>query len=283
MAQAHVSTAFGGNAEIPIIRDITVADVFDALRHGFEDFWERPSQYAFAAMIYPVVMVVIALWVSDQNVLPLLYPLASGFALIGPFVALIFYEISRRIELGLDTSWKHGFAALLSPAFPAMLGVGLLLCVFFIVWLIVAQILFTGLLGVEPPASIAAMLGQILTTGQGWTLIVLGNLIGAVFALVVLSISVVSFPLMLDRHVGARTAMQTSIRATAINTWPVLVWGFLVAVLIAVGMATLFLGLVIIMPALGHASWHLYRKMVEPQPDRTVRTRQADGMSTPTT
>jgi uncharacterized membrane protein len=283
MAQAHVSTAIGGNAEIPTIRDITVADVIDALRHGFEDFWKHPSHYAFAAMIYPVVIVMIGLWVSEQNVLPLLYPLASGFALIGPFAALIFYEISRRDELGLDTSWKYGFAALRSPAFPAMLSMGLLLCVLFVAWLIVAQILFTGLFGAEPPASIPAMLGQILTTGQGWTLIGLGNLIGAVFALVVLSISVVSFPLMLDRHVGARTAIETSIRATSVNTWPVLVWGFLVAVLIAVGMATLFLGLVIIMPALGHASWHLYRKMVEPQPDRTVRTRRADGRSTPAT
>ncbi|WP_404401012.1 DUF2189 domain-containing protein [Pelagibacterium halotolerans] len=275
MAQARASTAIGDDAANLKIRDITVVDVMDALRHGFEDFWEHPSHYAFAAMIYPVVMIVVGLWVSGQNVLPLLYPLASGFALIGPFVALIFYEISRRAELGLDTSWKYGFEALRSPALPAMLGVGLVLCVLFIAWLIVAQILFTTLLGPEPPASLTAMLWRILTTGEGWTLIVVGNLAGAAFALAVLSISVVSFPLMLDRHVGAGTAIETSIKATSLNTWPILVWGVLIAILIAVGMATLFLGLVIIMPALGHASWHLYRKMVVPPPDRTVRTRRA--------
>ncbi|MCD7058398.1 DUF2189 domain-containing protein [Pelagibacterium xiamenense] len=274
MAQLHASTAIGEDAANLKIRDITVADVIDALRHGFEDFWEHPSHYAFAAMIYPVVIIVIALWVSGQNVLPLLYPLASGFALIGPFVALIFYEISRRAELGLDTSWKYGLGALRSPAFPAMLAVGGLLCIVFIAWLIAAQLLFTGLLGAEPPASFTAMLSEIFTTGEGWTLIVVGNLVGAAFALAVLSISVVSFPLMLDRHVGARTAIETSIRATSVNTWPVLVWGFIIAVLIAIGMATLFLGLVIIMPALGHASWHLYRKMIVPPPDTPVRTRQ---------
>lgn len=258
------------------IRDISISDVNDALRHGFEDFWEHPSHYAFAALIYPVVMVVVGFWVSGRNVLPLIYPLASGFALLGPFVALIFYEISRRQELGLDTSWKHGFGAIRSPAFPAILAVGLLLCALFIAWLVVAQLLFTSLFGSQAPESFMALFYEVFTTTHGWMLIIFGNLVGLLFALAVLSISVVTFPLLLDRNVKAGVAIRTSVKATSINTVPVLFWGLLVGVLLALGMVTLFVGLVIVMPVLGHATWHLYRKMIAPQPGREVRKRRSN-------
>lgn len=274
MLQSRASVgAATGHIAATEIRRISVADVFDALRHGFEDFWGHPSHYAFAGVIYPIVMVVVGFWVSGQNVLPLLYPLATGFALLGPFVALIFYEISRRQELGLDASWKYGFEALRSPALPAMATVGLVLGVLFVTWLIAAQVLFTGLFGSQAPSSLGAMFYQIFTTADGWILIVAGNLIGFLFAAVVLCISVVSFPLLLDRQVSPNQAIEISIKATTTNPVPVAVWGLIVAVLLALGMATLFVGLVIVMPVLGHATWHLYRKLVVPQPGRRVRTR----------
>lgn len=119
-----------GHSAIPEIRKIGTGDVVDALRHGFDDFWQHPSHYVFAGLIYPIVMTVLAFWISGQNVLPLLYPLASGFALLGPFVALIFYEISRRQELGLDASWKHGFEVFRSPALLSIATLGLVLGVF---------------------------------------------------------------------------------------------------------------------------------------------------------
>jgi uncharacterized membrane protein len=139
---------------------------------------------------------------------------------------------------------------------------GLVLGVLFITWLIAAQVLFTGLFGTAMPASLPALFYQIFTTGNGWLLIVAGNVIGLLFAIEVLCISAVSFPLMLDRHTSAQTAMATSIKATLANPVPMALWGLIVALLLAVGMATLFVGLIIVMPVLGHATWHLYRELV---------------------
>ena len=272
MAQSH-ATATVTTVDTPQVRNITTADVWDALRHGFEDFWEHPSHYAFAGVIYPIVMVVAAVWVSGQNILPLLYPLATGFALLGPFVALIFYEVSRRQELGMDASWRYGFEALRSPNLSQIATVGIILCALFVTWLITAQVLFTGLFGNEQPTSLSGLFYEILTTGQGWTLIIFGNLIGFLFASLVLFITVVTFPLMLDRHVTAKQAIETSLKASLTNTIPVLLWGLIVAILLALGMATLFVGLIIVMPVLGHATWHLYRKMIVPQAGRVARTR----------
>jgi uncharacterized membrane protein len=216
------------------------------------------------------MMTVVGVWVSGQNVLPLLYPLATGFALLGPFVALIFYEISRRQELGLDTSWKHGLEALLSPALLSIAVVGLVLCALFVTWLLVAQVLFTGLFGNDAPASMTALFHEIFTTGDGWVLIVAGNVIGFLFAAETLCISVVSFPLLLDRQISPSLAIETSIKVTRANLVPIALWGMIVAGLLAVGMATLFVGLVIVMPVLGHATWHLYRKLIVPQPGRVT-------------
>lgn len=274
MAQSRAAAGVvAGDFAAPEIRTISSADVIDALRHGFDDFWEHPSHYAFAGVIYPIVMVVVGVWVSGQNVLPLLYPLATGFALLGPFVALIFYEISRRGELGLDASWKYGFEAVRSPAMPSMAAVGLLLGVLFVIWLIAAQLLFTGLFDSASPGSLMALFYEILTTREGWTLIIAGNAIGFLFAAVVLCISVVTFPLLLDRHISPKLAIATSINASLANPGPVALWGLLVAVLLVLGMATLFVGLVVVMPVLGHASWHLYRKLIVPQAGRVARTR----------
>lgn len=277
-ARANAGVAAGQDS-IPEIRKISTADVWDALRHGLDDFWEHPSHYAFAGLMYPVIMIVVAVWVSGQNVLPLLYPLASGFALLGPFVALIFYEISRRQELGLDASWRHGFEVLRSPGLLSIAVVGLVLGVLFVTWLIVAQVLFVGLLGDTPPASLQAMFYEIFTTANGWMLIVAGNLLGLLFAIEVLFISVVSFPLILDRHVSPHVAIETSIKATLANPVPVGLWGLIVAIALGVGMATLFVGLVIIIPVLGHATWHLYRKLIVPQAGRQARKRAASTSS----
>lgn len=274
MVQSHTNAgALAGTGAVPEVRRIGTGDVLEALRHGFDDFWAHPSHYVFAGLIYPIVMVVVGFWVSGQNILPLLYPLASGFALLGPFVALIFYEISRRQELGLDASWKHGFEVLASPGMAAIAVVGLVLAVLFVTWLIAAQVLFTGLFGTSAPTSLPALFYEIFTTANGWILIVAGNIIGLLFAIEVLCISVVSFPLMLDRHTSPSVAIATSIKATLANPVPVALWGLIVAVSLAVGMATLFVGLVIVMPVLGHATWHLYRKLIAPQPGRQPRKR----------
>jgi uncharacterized membrane protein len=262
MAHFHVIAGARETPEFPIVRRISLADLKEVLRKGFADFWAMPSQVFFIGLLYPIAGVILAGFAFGQNMLPLLYPLASGFALVGPFVSIGLYELSRRREQGLPTDWKYAFEVLQSPAIGSIAALGVVLLVLFMAWLFTAQALYQGLYGYRPVGSLPAFLYEALTTSRGWTLIILGNLIGFVFAVVVLAISVVSFPLLLDRDVGAAIAVQTSIRAVITNPVTMALWGLIVAGLLALGFAMLIVGLAIIVPVLGHATWHLYRCVV---------------------
>ncbi|YCI03856.1 DUF2189 domain-containing protein [Ensifer sp. D2-11] len=264
MTTFHVLSGADPTVTHPGIRKIGIADVFDALRLGLDDFREKPSHYVFLCLIYPIAGVVLMTWSAGANMLPLLYPLASGFALIGPVAAIALYEVSRRRELGMDARWPHAMRLHRHPAIPSILAVAAVLFVIFVVWLLVAQGLYVTMFGPTPPASISEFWTSVTTTEQGWNLILVGNLVGFVFAVVVLSISVVTFPLLLDRDVGALTAMETSVRATLANPVPVALWGLIIAAGLVIGSIPIFVGLAVIMPIFGHSTWHLYRKLVEP-------------------
>ncbi|YBV95910.1 DUF2189 domain-containing protein [Phyllobacteriaceae bacterium JZ32] len=274
MAQFHVIAGASEAPVYPEVRRIGVSDVAAALRQGFDDFWDKPSHYVFLCLIYPIAGLVIARWTSGANTLPLLYPLMSGFALLGPLAAIGLYEISRRRELGLDTSWRHAFDVVRSPAIPSVMAVGILLFAIFIAWLLTAQALYQNLFGAAVPRTIGEFISQVFTTQEGLRLILWGNLIGFGFALVVLCTSVVTFPLLLDRDVGAFPAIVTSIRSVLVNPVAMLLWGLIVAGLLVVGFVTLFAGLAIVIPVLGHATWHLYRRVVEP--DASMQARRAE-------
>lgn len=263
MASFHVYAGTNNTIEHPAIRRIGMADVLDALRRGFDDFWEKPSHYVFLCLIYPIVGVFLITWTSGGNALQLIFPLMAGFALLGPFAGIGLYEISRRREQNLDTSWVHALDVRHSPALPAIAAIGAMLLVLFIGWMFTAQALYTWLYGPSAPASISAFFQDVLTTQRGWTLILLGNLIGFLFALVVLSTTVIAFPLLLDRDVGAYAAIETSARAVLANPVPMLLWGLIVAVALLIGSIPLLAGLAVVVPVLGHATWHLYRKVVE--------------------
>jgi uncharacterized membrane protein len=257
----------------PTVRQIAIADVFDALRRGLDDFWDKPSHYVFLCLIYPVVGVILITWSSGGNALQLIYPLATGFALLGPLAAIGLYEISRRRELNLDTSWTHALEVRNSPAIPAIVAVGVLLLGLFVAWLLTAQALFNWLYGADVPTSITAFVADVLSTERGWTLIIVGNLVGFLFAVVVLS-TVLTFPLLLDRDVGAAAALQTSAQAMVTNPIPILLWGLIVAVALFLGSLPFFVGLAIVIPVLGHATWHLYRKVVETSPAKKRRVQR---------
>lgn len=166
----------------------------------------------------------------------------------------------------MNTSWRHAFDIRHSPALPSIAAVGILLFGLFIAWLLTAQAFYEHLFGTEPPASVSGFINEIFATGRGWTLIVMGHAIGFVFAVIVLCTTVVAFPLLLDRDVGAYEAIHTSLRVAWRNPIPMAAWGLLVAVLLIIGSLPLFAGLAVVLPILGHATWHLYRKTVEPPP-----------------
>lgn len=262
MTNFHVYAGAEGAPAYPDVRSIEIGDLYDCLRAGYEDFMAKPSHIIFIIVMYPLIGVVLAAWTSGANALPMLFPLASGFALLGPFAAIGLYEISRRREAGMDTSWRHALELRHSPALPSIAAVGAMLFAVFIAWLLTAQALYSAIFGPEPPASFGNFLSQLFSTSEGWTLILAGNAIGFIFAVVVLSTTVVAFPLLVDRDVGAWAAIYTSARAVMANPLQMLAWGFIVALLLALGSLPLFAGLIVVIPILGHATWHLYRKVV---------------------
>ncbi|HYG87472.1 MAG TPA: DUF2189 domain-containing protein [Azospirillum sp.] len=247
---------------VPAIRRITPADLKDVLAKGLDDFGAYRTDVIFLCLIYPVIGVVLARAAYGRDMLQLLFPLASGFALVGPFAAIGLYEMSRRREEGVTITWRDAFGVLGSASFSAILALGMVLVVIFGLWLATALAIYAVTLGPAPPASLGSFIHDLFTTGAGWALIIVGVGVGFLFACFVLAISVVSFPLLLDRHVGVATAMWTSVRAVMANPVPMALWGLIVAAGLVIGSIPLFVGLAVVMPVLGHATWHLYRKVV---------------------
>ncbi|HEU0220788.1 MAG TPA: DUF2189 domain-containing protein [Paracoccaceae bacterium] len=254
---------------LPAIRRIAVADVRIALRKGVEDFAACRTDVIFLCIFYPIMGVCLAWIAFERNFLPLIFPLISGFALIGPVAAVGLYEMSRRRELGMTPNWASAFSVLRAPSFGAILILGLMLLAIFVIWIFTANEIYALTLGPEPPLTMGGFARDVLTTEAGWAMIAIGFAVGFVFAAFVLAISVVSFPMLLDREVGLPVAVVTSLRVALRNPVPIGLWGLIVALGLALGTLPFFLGLIVIMPILGHATWHLYRRaVIDERPDR---------------
>jgi uncharacterized membrane protein len=250
-----------------VIRQIGLSDLSEALRLGWEDFKAMPSHAIVLCVIYPVLGLALFRMVLGYSVLPLLFPLAAGFTLIGPFAAIGLYELSRRRERGEEADAWDAVQVLRAPSFGAMLGLGVLLLVLFGTWIATADAIYIATFGHTPAASIPDFATRVLTTPEGWSLIIVGCGVGFLFAVVALCVSVVSFPLMLDQHATAIDAIRTSLRAVMKNPFAMAAWGLIVAALLVIGSLPFFVGLAVVLPVLGHATWHLYRKVVEPDPN----------------
>lgn len=257
---------FAGRPHAIRIAHIDMDDLRTSIRLGMEDFAANRTDVLFLCVLYPVLGLIAAEFALKGNLIPLLFPLASGFALVGPLAGVGLYEISRRREQGLPTSWTDPFRVLRSPAIGSIVILGTILIALLVLWLFAAAILSRLTLGAEPPASIGLFLAEVLGTGAGWTMIVVGCAIGSCFAAVAFTIGVVAFPLLLDSNVGVDTAVRISIQAVQSNLRPMAVWAFIVTAALVVGSIPLLLGLPIVLPILGHATWHLYRRVIRPEP-----------------
>ena len=262
-AFGYVETTIDGSQ--PQVRHIELSDLKDVLLRGFKDYGAYRTDILFICVIYPFAGLVLAQFAWSFGALPLIFPLVSGFALIGPFAAAGLYEMSRRQEQGKPISWADAFGVFGSPSFTAIIKLGLLLLALFALWLAAAMAIYMLTLGPDMPASLSTFVNDIFTTPAGWAMIIVGIAVGALFALVALAISVVSFPLLLDRPVSVWTAISTSLQAVMRNPVPMLAWGAIVAASLVIGAIPALIGLIVVMPVLGHATWHLYRKVVAPR------------------
>ncbi len=264
----------------PKVRRIAPRDCFAALAEGIDDLLEMPTYPAFVGLFYGLAGIALVSLTSFGNALHLAFPLAAGFTVVGPFVAVGLYEMSRRREQGLAATWRDAFAVLRSPALPSILALGLLLLAIFGAWIGAAQLLYIWLYGPKPPAALIPFVRDVLTTDRGLALIAIGGLVGFGFAALALCLSVVSFPLMLDRDVGAVPAVVASVRTARDNPGAVATWGLIVAVALILGSLPLFIGLAVVMPVLGHATWRLYRRAIERDPRHEVPIeRQGAGLT----
>lgn len=263
---AHMTETLGGDHALkrPRVRHIGMADIRTALRRGVEDFEEMRTDVVFLCIVYPVIGLVLSWMAFHESLLPMIFPMVSGFALLGPLAAVGLYQMSRKRERGGEASWADAFGVIAEPSFGALFVLGLFLIATFVVWLLVADGLYALTMGPAVPASLGGFVHDVLTTSGGHALILLGFVSGFCFAALVLVVSVVSFPLLLDRNVGLPVAVVTSVEVARKNPEAVAVWGVIVAAALLIGAIPALLGLVVVVPILGHATWHLYRAAVIP-------------------
>lgn len=263
MKSAGISEAIIDDEEV-FIREISLHDIRISLSQGWEDFLSKRGDLVFIGFIYPIVVILAALLVSRASILPLIFPLVAGSVLLGPAVATGFYEMARRRENGLDTRWRHFFDVMHGPAAFQLIGLTAIVFLLFALWLSVAWAIYSATIGTGTMqvTTVSEFFGAVLGTSAGWQLIVAGNLVGLCFAAAVLAISVVSFPMLVDRPVGLGVAMRTSVRVARKSPFTVAVWGLLVVGLLVLGALPALVGLAVVFPVLGYATWHLYTRAV---------------------
>jgi uncharacterized membrane protein len=250
------------SAEEIQLRTITVADLRQCLREGYADFMARPISIPFQIAFYFLLALVIFLFASGQDLRYLAFPIVAGFNLIGPIIAIAFFEMSRQRELGQPMRWSSAFSFIHTSSFAPILALSIVMMALYVAWLYIAELIFFSLFGENLPVSLSAFINELFSTRHGGALIVYGNFTGFLFACAALAISVVAFPLALDKPVTSFTAISVSIRAFSRNFYVMAAWGLMVVAIVTLGAALFLIGLAVALPVLGHATWHLYRKLV---------------------
>jgi uncharacterized membrane protein len=259
----HGAAEILGEDKSPIvIKGLQIADLRIALGRGVDDFMAFRTDVMFLVLVYPIIGLMLVMFTVNQGMLPLLFPMISGFALLGPVATIGLCEMSRRRELGLETSWGDAFGIIRSPSLFPIVTLGFYIFAIFLAWLITANAIYNSTLGPDAPLSVQAFLHDVFTTEAGLVMLCAGVAVGFVFACAVLAMSLVAFPLLIDRHVGVVGAVITSITIARRSPVATAAWGAIVVIGLGLGVLTLFVGLIFVLPVLGHASWHLYRRAV---------------------
>jgi uncharacterized membrane protein len=243
----------------PVVRPVTVSDIIESLADGMRDFQDVPVYGLTFGALYAGGGILIVLSVSVLGAGYLAYPLAIGFTLIGPFAAVGLYEVSRRRETGEPLSWPALIETIAAQCGRELGWMAFVTVFIFVVWMYQIQLLMTLMLGPKSFASLRDFLHVATTTPEGWIFLIVGHLMGAVLSLVLFSLTVVSFPLLLDRDIDFVTAMITSVRVVVASPGPMIGWAAAIVFLMIVACLPAFLGLLVVLPVLGHATWHLYR------------------------
>jgi uncharacterized membrane protein len=245
------------------VRKITDEDLRLSLRQGLDDFLDLRGDLFFAGLIYTVIGLAAVVMTTSAPLMPFFFPVLAGVGLLGPVAAVGFYELARRRENGQEVHWFNFLDVRKRPSVDDMGVVAGLLLAIFALWLVAAGVLYAALFGWSTPSDIFAFLGSILTTVNGWLLIVAGAAVGAIFGWIVLSISVVSLPMLVDCDLTAPQAVSTSWRAAHANKSQMIRWGLTVVGLLILGSIPLFVGLAVVLPWLGYSTWHLYTRLVD--------------------
>ncbi|TXC71191.1 DUF2189 domain-containing protein [Sphingomonas ginsenosidivorax] len=258
----HASLSATQIRAIPEIRRIGTSDLSWALAEGWKDFLEKRGDLIVIGLLYPIICLVAAVVTFNDPLLPLFFPLVAGLSILGPAAASGFYELARRREEGRDSSWWHFLDPLNGRSrLPlALLTAGL--AVLMIGWLVAAYAVYDVTFGADAPLRLGDVFGRLFTTEQGWALILLGNLAGLPFAIATLVFALASFPMVVDQPVDAGLAIRTSLAAAQKNPREVFGWGLRVAALLLLGLIPLAIGLAVVLPWLGYATWHLYTRLV---------------------
>lgn len=247
------------------VREIGWEDLRISLQQGWQDFMSKRGDLLFLGLAYPVIILIAAMAALNVSVLPLLFPLFAGSIILSPPVASGYYELARRREAGLDSRWRHFLDVVRGPAASPLADLTVITSFLFLFWILAALLIYTLTLGTIDGGGFAtagAFLGAVFGTAEGWAMIIAGNLVGFGFAAAALAISMVSFPMVVDKNVNAGVALRTSIKVARKNPVATLLWGLIVVSLSILGALPALVGLAVVFPVLGYATWHLYTRAV---------------------
>ena len=245
----------------PVLQTLTADDVSQALRAGFDDFLKAPGFGFFFGGVFSILGILISYLVIAHASIYWVIPLACGFPLIGPFAAVGLYEISRRLEKGEELDWPGILSAVRHGGASQLPSYAFVVIFFFLVWMYLAHLVFALSFGLQPLTNVLSST-EILFTGPGLTMLFFGTIVGGGLAALLFMVSVISVPMLVDRDLDIVSAMIASFNGVMMNQAVMLRWAVIIALAIGVAMVPFFLGMLVVFPVLGHASWHLYRRAV---------------------